>query len=503
MPDSLLSRLKKSARLPTPPGTAIQILRICQEDDISITELADVLAADPALSLRLLKYANSAMFGVRKEVTNVRDAVLLLGVRSVRLMALSFSLITTDDDRACPGFDFGRFWTHCLGAAVAARTLARQNHFLSPEEAFAAGMLSQLGKLVLAVGMPEEYAPILQASGGTLGRADEAEQAAFGTTACALGADLIEDWGIPQRLALTIRHQRSPEQIEEADLRDFARLIGHAVDIADLLCEAGTPETRVERWTGLCRDGVFSENVSQDEALAGIRSEFLELAGMLNLSAGIASNAREIQAQAGEVLGELSLAAQLKSEHVEKVARGLEQKAFTDALTGIANRAAFDKQLAHLWDEAARTQRPLGLILLDVDHFKRFNDGYGHRTGDAVLKAVAACLPRAVRQVDFVARYGGEEFAVIMPRVDRLIAAQICVKIRKAVEMCPVEFEGRVHRVTVSVGAALMARVSSHLSSNVLLEAADRQLYVSKQKGRNCCSMKQLILPTTHQPAVA
>src|SRR6185369_17267427 len=101
----------------------LEILRLCQQDDISISQLSDTLAADPALSLRLLKYANSAMFGVSKEITSVREAVLMLGVRSVRLMALSFSLLSQDDDRACKGFDFTLFWSHSLALAVSARNL--------------------------------------------------------------------------------------------------------------------------------------------------------------------------------------------------------------------------------------------------------------------------------------------------------------------------------------------------------------------------------------------
>ena len=94
MPESLLHKIKRTTRLPSPPGTALQILELCQREDVAISELADTLAADPALSLRLLKYANSPLVGVSKEVTSVRDAVVLLGIRSVRLMALSFSLVS-------------------------------------------------------------------------------------------------------------------------------------------------------------------------------------------------------------------------------------------------------------------------------------------------------------------------------------------------------------------------------------------------------------------------
>src|SRR6185369_13231377 len=120
------------------------------------------------------------------------------------------------------------------------------------------------------------------------------------------------------------------------------------------------------------------------QSLGEIRNEFTELAQTLNLRSDFVPDVKKIQAEAGEVLGELSLAAQLKSEEIEKENKGLQKRAWTDGLTQISNRAAFDRHLAHLWDDALRNGRPLGLILLDVDHFKRFNDAHGHRTGDAV-----------------------------------------------------------------------------------------------------------------------
>ena len=134
----------------------------------------------------------------------------------------------------------------------------------------------------------------------------------------------------------------------------------------------------------------------------------------------------------------------------------------------------------------------LGLIMLDIDHFKFFNDRFGHRTGDAVLRAVAHCIPASCRSVDVVARYGGEEFAVILPNVDRLIAAGICVSVRRAVEDKRIEFEGISHRVTVSLGAAVLLCPAPPSNPRTLIEAADRQLYRSKDKGRNRCSMIQL-----------
>jgi diguanylate cyclase (GGDEF)-like protein len=504
MPESLISKLKKSSRLPSPPGTALQILQLSQEEDVSLQRLSETISADPALSLRLLRYANSAMFGVNKQVSTVRDAVVLLGIRSVRLIALTFSLITQDDDRVCPAFDYGRFWIHSVACGVTARHLAKSKQNIRAEEAFAAGLLSQIGRMVFAVGMPNEYAAILEACGGQFGATLEREMATFKSTYPLIGGDLIAEWGIPRRLAEVVRNQFTPENLQEsAELSEFAALIGTAVRVANILCET-VPASELAEYKGLLAfSPFFDKQVPVDEALAPIKKELDELTAMLDLKSGTAANAKEIQAKAGEVLGEMSLAAQLRMDAVEKENRGLAEKAAKDGLTGVSNRAAFDERLAQIWKEAVQSRRPLAVILVDVDHFKKFNDTHGHQTGDAVLKSVSTCLQHAVRPVDFVARYGGEEFVIILPRADRLIVAQTCVKLRKSVESTPTEHENQRLSVTISVGAALLDQPSDRFKPQQLVEAADKQLYVSKSKGRNCCSMRQLDGEPQSQPVAA
>jgi len=499
----LLKKLKGSSRLPSPPGMAIQILQLCQSNDVSIGDLADTLAADPALSLRILKYANSALVGASKEITSVRDAVVLLGLRSVRLMALSFSLVSADDPSTCRGFDYERFWAHSVACAVSARHLAGHGAAPAPEEAFATGLLSHIGKMVFAIAMPDHYPSVLQVAGGTLGRTEKHEAGNLGASHHDLGADLLIDWGIPKSMAQAVRFQHAPDKVDDDPIvQKLAEIVGVATNVADILCQAG-PESTVAARRQLLIDSSFYHNPEEvDQALETVGAEFKELAGILSVSDGMTRTPAEIQAEAGVVLSELSLATQLQSEAIEQENKGLQEKATTDALTGIANRAAFDDRLIKLWDESSRKQCPIAMIMVDVDHFKKFNDSFGHQTGDAVLKAVGGCLPKMVREVDFAARYGGEEFAIILPNADRMTAAGICVKIRKSVESLSVAFNGRQHRVTISVGAALLPRAGAPFTAKKLLEAADQQLYVSKEKGRNCCSMKQLQAKTA-QPVRA
>jgi len=504
MTGSLLSKLKNCSRLPSPPGTAIHLLDLCQNDDVSITDLANTLAADPALSLRLLKYANSALVGCSREITSVKEAVTLLGLRAVRLMALSFSLVTTNDPRACKGFDYQRFWAHSVACAVSARFLAGDALSPTPEEAFATGLLAHIGKLVFAIGIPNVYPEVLEVAGGTLGRTERYESAGLGISHHELGADLLLDWGIPKRMAEATRHQHNPRNVTDDDVVcKLASILNAATDMADILCQAGPDSALAIRKEALLGSGFIHDREELAAALDAVTKEFNDLARLLSVNEGIQRTPDEIQAEAGAVLSELSLATQLQAELISAENRGLQKKASTDALTGIPNRAAFDEQFSTTWREVMKKGQSLAIVMLDVDHFKQFNDTYGHRTGDAVLRAVAACLPESVRGSDFAARYGGEEFVALLPNVDRMTAAHLAVKIRKTVESRAVEFEGKEHHVTVSVGVALLPHVSPTFPPKALLETADRQLYLAKHKGRNCCSMKQVGPPPAARPALA
>jgi diguanylate cyclase (GGDEF)-like protein/PAS domain S-box-containing protein len=156
----------------------------------------------------------------------------------------------------------------------------------------------------------------------------------------------------------------------------------------------------------------------------------------------------------------------------------LEALASLDSLTGLKNRRAFEERLNEEISRARRSKEPFALLLLDIDHFKNFNDSFGHPRGDDVLKSVGRVLSRSVRDADFIARYGGEEFAIILPDTDRDGAKLMGERLRVAIE----ENAWDVRPITVSVGAAAWV---DGASAELLVDQADRALYRSKQSGRN------------------
>jgi diguanylate cyclase (GGDEF)-like protein len=164
----------------------------------------------------------------------------------------------------------------------------------------------------------------------------------------------------------------------------------------------------------------------------------------------------------------------------------LEQLALIDPLSGVANRRSFDETLAQNWKNAIRQRRPVGLLMIDVDHFKLFNDRYGHVQGDACLRRVGKLLMNfACRPGDLSARYGGEEFAVLLPGASLGGARLVAERLRHAVEeLCIAHADSPLGQVTVSIGAASLVP-SLGDSAKGLIEAADEGLYAAKRGGRN------------------
>jgi len=165
----------------------------------------------------------------------------------------------------------------------------------------------------------------------------------------------------------------------------------------------------------------------------------------------------------------------------------LERLSHTDGLTGLPNRRAFDKVFDRAWRQAIRSGSHLSLLFIDVDHFKGYNDEYGHAKGDEVLRAIASTIGATIRRPhDFAARYGGEEFTVILPETGQIDAEAVAQAIRKAVAGLDIEHKrSSFNVVTISVGAAT-ARATQGGDAMRLLKAADAALYEAKAAGRNC-----------------
>jgi diguanylate cyclase (GGDEF)-like protein len=173
----------------------------------------------------------------------------------------------------------------------------------------------------------------------------------------------------------------------------------------------------------------------------------------------------------------------LRDETTLKADETLIRLASYDALTGLRNRGVFNLELKREFDRARRYGREMSLLMFDIDHFKKFNDTYGHQAGDRVLREIGELMSMNCRSNDVAARYGGEEFAIILPETPMENALIKAERLRKVVVCHPFATEGTALSVTISLGLAMVEAWMQKPED--LIEAADRALYKAKQGGRN------------------
>lgn len=284
---------------------------------------------------------------------------------------------------------------------------------------------------------------------------------------------------LPGGLSLEQTLANERVSLASSRLRDLAS--GMASDVDD-------HSSRVEQITADLRAAEDASAEQQTLEVALALSRIIE--ANENLQSKLAKAEQQIEAQAKEI-------------------RNHESEARTDSLTGLSNRRAFDSQIEQRFAEWSRTAQVFSLIILDVDHFKKFNDTHGHQAGDEVLRQVAKALLSAAREMDVVARYGGEEFAIICPATSAQDAVTLVERARCSIEALAVSFEEKTLNVTASFG---LAEIGSDDSPQALLKRADEALYAAKDAGRNrgfrntgqenvpVTSEGQGATPTTHGP---
>lgn len=264
----------------------------------------------------------------------------------------------------------------------------------------------------------------------------------------------------PSQPAASTSPSPAPSQTDSEEVRALAERLHELA--ASTARDVGEHSTKMESVSALISESVTASDDDQ------LRKSLLAAARQM-----LEAN-QKLHVELAEARAELQ-------DHSRRIEVHMAE-ARTDALAGVANRRALDEELARRYAAWQRQGTPLSFLILDVDHFKRFNDTYGHQAGDEVLRGIGRVLGSIVRDMDFVARYGGEEFAFVLPGTQLDDAKSAAERIRKSVAGAKFTFAGQALCVTVSVGLAEL-QVGDTVAS--LLKHADQALYAAKSNGRN------------------
>jgi diguanylate cyclase (GGDEF)-like protein len=476
---SLLDHLKECRTLPSVPAVVLEVLEICQDEDVSIGRVAKILVRDPALSGKILKVANSPYYGVRSQVTTIERAVTILGINATLSLALSFSLVRGLQNNRTTGFDHHAYWLRSVITAAASRVIGIWVNAANHDELFLAGLLQDIGILVLNEAMPDSYGQIVYHSKNDHRLLVQLEAQEYGNDHSAVGAWLLEKWNLPKNLQMSAAFSHGLHDRDEEDgLSVFCKCVVLANCIASIWTQPETTETII-----LAREksvDLFKMTPEQFEhVLDDIANVLPEVTENLEIHFGGEEFVQRIMEQARAALVEISLQSR-------RTVHTIEMQTKRDELTSLANRAFLNEVLPQQFVSAREMGRPYSILFIDIDRFKSINDTYGHQGGDSVLISVARVLRSCTREFDVVARYGGDEFVILLANTNEKAAKDLSRRIHEAIMVHPhiIDDDTKI-AVTVSVGCATMAAEHSFVSESELLDAADRCLYAAKTGGRN------------------
>ena len=485
MDQALLDRIISSPRLPSMPAVALEVIDLVRDPNVDIDDLATTIANDPALASKILKTVNSSFYAQSRTIASILQALVVMGLNSVRTLALGFTL--TDNLRrnsvSTKHFDYNYFWQRCLLSGTAARSIAAR---LSPaygEEAFLAVLLHQLGVLAMRETIGDAYDNAGSGAWGDGHMLSQREQEAFDLSHTIVGQTLADAWELPPRLTDCLRWYTNPDAADPESI-PIVRIVAIADFIATVFLgpDPGRAlqqlQQRADEWFGINSAGLES-------LITTVRADTEEMGALLEVAPEDIPSASEILARANEALAQITLEATQRASAPEDQNHELASLVSTDALTGLANRRGFDDFLAQQICVAVRYHRSLSLLILDLDRFKDVNDTYGHPVGDEVLRAFGAVLLSSARDSDIVARQGGDEFALVLPDTELSGALALANRIRGAVEALKIPGpDGATIRITISAGVATLDR-DDPLQIESLIADADAGLYTAKRAGGN------------------
>ena len=490
------TRIESLSYLPTTAGIAMKFVELGKDPEAEPRDYAKVISSDSSLSTRLLSLANSSWFGVRNRVTKVHVAVNLLGLGTVRTLAISYCATGLHNELHLDPSESKMFWSACLCKAVAAKAAATRRNPDCAEEAFAAGLFQDFALPVMYASAKRRVLSMLE--NREMGRQSllQAEREIFHLDHAELGRSIAQKLELPDLYvdAVAFHHdhdnlRRFIEQDALADAVYAASLFPHLLNGWNAE-DAEALKTFVEEHLGCSADEYldavqkeFDELYRYFEQGEGSRITLAEL--MASATKEIADNTTRLVGTMHELMQQIASSGQQMHQIMKEHDR-MEEAAMRDALTGALNREGFNRRAETLLGQAARYGQQFAAVYLDIDQFKRQNDEHGHAHGDRVLKQLVETIERNIRQDDIIGRFGGDEFVVLMTDRSEADAKETVARILSEMGSHAYGTDaGEIKAVTVSAGLLWVNAPGAQLELEKLVTVADGLMYEAKRQGGN------------------
>lgn len=510
------------------PKVAIEVLKLTNNPQVDARDIKECIENDPALTSKVLRVVNSSLFGLSQEVLNLNQALALLGIKPLKLLVLGFSLpdgLFTNVNQDV----LARYWQHTLTKAVAAREISESAWHIPGDDAFVAGLLQDIGILVLLQQLGYPYAHFLQKVLDEGGDLESLETALMGFSHIDLTAKLLEAWGLPETLATAVRTRITiDEKIAAPEAGESLPYILHLAErIARLLADDRPDLLNDIVYTGGMCHGMTDAQLAQliedlqakVEQLADVLS--LELPAGYDYPAILDESRRQLAATALDAAVELvhqrgvvemaRCEALLKMEEIRELTGAVHQLAknkrsapstktpppthveiapekgasATAAVTASSQPEDNPGLLGRLNVAVAacrQTRRALSLLLIEIDNYENVVFSHGtQRAASYVRKLEETCRSLDQPGASFIETREAR-FGLVLPDCDRLEAVRIGNQVVSAMRQSAL---ADVDAVTVSVGASTVSMPPKNFAADLLVESADRCLYGARSSGGN------------------
>lgn len=505
--DDVLKIVLESPSLPTLPTVACKLISVSSKEEIGMRDIAHLISRDTSLSAKVLKIANSAFYNFPCKISTIHQAVSRIGINAIRSLVLSVSFFSITSGEKKGIFNYEQFWEQSLSGAVAAKLIMAEIAKSDWEEIFIAGLLQNIGTLILALSLPQQYNQVLSEIFNSEKDITELEEQMIGADHTFIGYEVTKNWGFPPVLFTPVQYHHCPEDYKGNDKKlklaiDVVYLSGMIINIL----YSNKPQKYHQKFVNESKTMLGFNDKITEKILEHVVSEITQATSLFGFHTKDHKSIEEILLEANAALSIINMTYdQMNRELVaakvqlQKLTKELQEKnkilerlVHLDSLTEVYNHGYFQNLLEKEINLAVRKNSTLSLMLIDVDYFKSFNDKYGHQTGDFILTELCKLMKKSLRDYDIIARYGGEEFAIVLVETTGQEAQSVAEKLRESIAMHIFINNNKKYHVTASFGVAEIKPAVDTFTKDDLINFADKALFESKKKGRNSVTIYTL-----------
>jgi diguanylate cyclase (GGDEF)-like protein len=488
MLEQLKSKLKASVNFPSPPTIAQQIIALARDPQVDISQVAAVISLDAGLADKLLCAANSALYSRHRKSTNLRQALVALGLRGAITLALGFCLVATYRGMKSNGVDYERHWRRAILSSSVAKRFGALQSFSTVDDIFLAALLQDIAILGVDRAEPNFYRALPR----NAKHEDFAalETGRLGVDHAELGAWLLEYWKLPAPLCRAVAWSHEPPCAERSTPAGMAACcVALGSECAEILLTAGTAENfaaiaeHAQDWLGIDVTAVA-------EVVRAIVAELPEIERLFATKLPAADVPGEIVAQARELLTLRKRQAPFKPPEPAVTALNLATHAAEshetqrcDGLTGLYNRGYLDMTLRREFQAAIKARWPLSVVCVDLSRGKGVKGAYGREAGDAVLVKIGQTIASVARDSDCVARYGNEEFVIVLPGLESPGTDVFCERLIARLSSTRHPIGGSMVTVKAFVGLATHTPAKPLQGASDMIDVAHRSSYGANKPG--------------------